>query len=49
SMKEGRFIDNVKKESKITSLLSDSEIDSALNPGNYIGYAKEIVDDIIGK
>ncbi|KYC52838.1 MAG: Fumarate hydratase class II [Candidatus Methanofastidiosum methylothiophilum] len=49
SMKDGRFIDNVKKEPKIKSLLSNSEIDAALNPENYIGYAKEIVDDVIGK
>lgn len=49
SMKEGLFIDNVKKELEITRLLSNSEIDSALNPENYIGYAKEIVDDVIGK
>lgn len=48
SMKEGRFIDNVKKSNEITELLSDSEINEALNPEKYIGYAKEIVDDIIG-
>jgi len=49
SMKDGLFIDNVKQESKITDLLSNSEIDAALNPENYIGYAKQIVDDVIGK
>jgi len=49
SMKEGRFIDNVKKDTKIKKLLSDSEINDALNPEKYIGYAKEIVDDVIGK
>lgn len=49
SMKEGLFIDNVKKDKKITELLSESEIDDALNPEKYIGYAKEIVDDVIGK
>ena len=49
SMKDGLFIDNVKQESKITDLLSNSEIEAALNPENYIGYAKQIVDDVIGK
>jgi len=49
SMKEGRFIDNVKKDPKITDLLSEAEIDDALNPEKYIGYAKEIVDDVVGK
>jgi adenylosuccinate lyase len=49
SMKEGRFIDNVKKDPKITDLLSDTEIDDALNPEKYIGYAREIVDDVVGK
>jgi adenylosuccinate lyase len=49
SMKEGRFIDNVKKDNKIRELLSESEINDALNPEKYIGYAKEIVDDVIGK
>ncbi len=48
SMEEGSFIENVKKNSKITKLLSESEINDALNPEKYIGYAKEIVDDVLG-